>query len=118
MVEEVNDDRTWWQRVLHTEPAQLKGVIVALVSLGLIWGLDLTQLGSQLENSVDVVFGVLVPLLTAMWIRRSVYSPATVQRMVQEASTAPGIWVADGTATTGSTPQGSQDPPSGDPGLF
>jgi len=65
------------KRLLATEPAIVKGAIGALVSLGLIWGLDFTALGDQLSQSADVI-GSLVFLLTPLWIRGSTYAAKTV----------------------------------------
>lgn len=65
---------SWWRRLLATEPALVKGVIGALVALGLVWGVDFTALGDQLSRTADIV-GSIVALLTPLWIRQSV-SPA------------------------------------------
>ena len=76
---------TWWQRLLHTEPAVVKGAISLLVALALIWGLDLTDLGERLKATADIL-GSLVTLLAPLWIRQSVYSPKTVEELVSKAA--------------------------------
>lgn len=62
---------SWWSKLLKLEPAVVKGVVGLLVSLGLVWGADFTQLGEQLKETADIV-GSVVVLLTSWWIRSSV----------------------------------------------
>lgn len=66
-----------WKRLLKLEPAIVKGLIGLLVSLGLIWGVDLTSVGDQLSQTADVV-GSIIALLTPLWIRTSVTPDAKV----------------------------------------
>jgi len=67
----VPNDLPFWRRLLALEPAVIKGVIGALVALGLIWGADFTALGDQLTRTADVL-GSIVAILTPLWIRQSV----------------------------------------------
>lgn len=95
----------WWERLLSLEPVVVKGVIGALVTLGLIWGADFTALGDQLTQTADVL-GTLVALLTPLWIRSSVTPAVRVVQVVR----------ADGTVVAGSAsplPNGTPitDPP-------
>lgn len=69
------------QRLLTIEPALVKGVIGALVSIGLIWGVDFTDLGEQIKDTADIVGGLVV-LLTAWWTRSSVTPTALVVEQV------------------------------------
>lgn len=63
------------------EPAVWKGIIAALVSAALIWGVDLTEWGDKLSQTADVI-GVLIPLLAGLWIRQSVTPDAKVVERV------------------------------------
>jgi len=74
--------KSWWSRLLTIEPAIVKGVIGALVALGLIWGVDLTPLGDQLTQTADIL-GSLVAILTPVWIRQSVTPDAKVVQTVE-----------------------------------
>ncbi|WP_284252339.1 hypothetical protein [Litorihabitans aurantiacus] len=55
----------------------MRGVIGAVVALGLIWGVDLTPWGDRLTQTADVV-GTLVLLLTPLWVRQGVTPAAAV----------------------------------------
>lgn len=72
----------WMQRV---EPAMVRGVISALVGLGLIWGIDLTTLGEQLTQTADII-GAVIVLLSPLWVRQGVYSPKTVEGLTSQAA--------------------------------
>jgi hypothetical protein len=58
----------WWTRFKDLEPALLRGIIGLLVSLGLVWGLDFTDLGEQLKETADIL-GSIVTLVVAWWTR-------------------------------------------------
>lgn len=70
-------DLPWWRRLLELEPAVIRGVIGALVSLGLIWGVDRTPWGDRLTQTADVL-GALVALLTPLWVRAGVTPAGSV----------------------------------------
>ncbi|HEY9249248.1 MAG TPA: hypothetical protein VIO38_08960 [Rariglobus sp.] len=70
-----------WHRLLTLEPALVRGVIGALVALGLIWGLDFTAIGDRLAQSADIL-GSLVALLTAWWTRSAVTPASQVEARV------------------------------------
>lgn len=74
--------KSWWSRLLTIEPAIVKGVVGALVALGLIWGVDLTPLGDRLTQTADIL-GSLVAILTPVWIRQSVTPDAKVVQTVE-----------------------------------
>lgn len=73
---------TGWKRLLTVEPALVRGVIGALVSIGLIWGVDFTGLGEQVAETADILGGLVV-LLTAWWTRSSVTPSALVVEQVE-----------------------------------
>lgn len=73
---------TGWKRLLTIEPALVRGVIGAIVSIGLIWGLDFTGIGEQLAQTADIVGGLVV-LLTAWWTRSAVTPAALVVEEVK-----------------------------------
>lgn len=76
------NDLPWWRRLLALEPAVVKGVVAALVLLAGVWGIDLADLGVQVEQTVTIIWGTLVPLLTSAWIRTSVTPSARVVEVV------------------------------------
>jgi hypothetical protein len=59
------------KRLVTAEPALVRGVVGALVALGLVWGVDYTDLGEQVKESADIVGGLVV-LLTSWWTRGAV----------------------------------------------
>lgn len=71
-----------WKKLLTVEPALVRGVIGAIVSIGLIWGLDFTGVGEQLAQTADIVGGLVV-LLTAWWTRSAVTPAALVVEEVK-----------------------------------
>ena len=90
---------SWWHRLLTLEPAVVRGVIGALVALGLIWGLDLTDLGEKLTQTADVL-GSLVALLTPLWVRQATSPAKLVEARVDGRGVTvagPAAEVADGT---------------------
>lgn len=60
------------------EPVVWKTVVGGLVTLALIWGFDISFLGDQINQSLDVL-GALLPALTlaltGLWIRQGVTAP-------------------------------------------
>lgn len=76
--------REFFARLAAFEPALVRGVVGALVALGLVWGVDYTDLGEQVKESADIVGG-LVTLLTAWWTRGSVTPNAKVETYVDKA---------------------------------
>ena len=69
--------------LLSTEPAIFKGLVSGGVALGVVWGFDYAPLGEQLNKTIDIVFTAIVPVLTGLWIRPSVFAPATVDAIVE-----------------------------------
>jgi hypothetical protein len=109
----------WWKRLLTMEPAVYRGVIGALVSVGLIWGADFADLGERIAQTLDAV-GAIVALITPFWIRQATTPAATVVARVDangditagDASPFPtGLVVQPdvtvGNLATGRTPAGS-----------
>src|SRR4051794_10673440 len=76
MSRHVAPSAAWWRRLAVLEPAVVRGLIGAAVALGLIWGVDLTDLGDKLTRTADVV-GSIVALLTPLWVRQAT-SPAVL----------------------------------------
>ena len=74
------DATSWWTRVRMLEPARVRAVVVALVTIGAIWGIDLSPLGDRLAETWDQVW-MLIPIISALaqgeWTR-SVVSPSAV----------------------------------------
>lgn len=79
------NDMPLWRRLLTLEPAVVRGVIGAVVSLGLIWGFDLTPWGDRLTQTADIL-GTLVLLLTPLWVRHGVTPAASVVAKVDPKS--------------------------------
>jgi hypothetical protein len=71
-----------WKRLLTVEPALVRGVVGAIVSIALIWGVDFTGLGEQISQTADIVGGLVV-LLTAWWTRSAVTPAALVVEEVK-----------------------------------
>jgi hypothetical protein len=84
------DHTPWWRRLLTLEPALVRGTITALVTLGLVWGVDFTALGDQLGRTADILLG-LSALIGAAWTRSVVTPTARVVQVVGP----------DGTVTAG-----------------
>lgn len=82
------------------EPAIWKSIIAAVVSGLLIWGVDFTAVGDQLAQTADVL-GVLIPLVTGLWIRQSVTPngkvAVTVEPGAPETVAGPALPVPNGT---------------------
>lgn len=74
---------TLWQRIRTFDPALVRGVVGAIVAIGLIWGVDFTGVGEQIAQTADIVGG-LVSLLTAWWIRSAVTPAARVVESVDQ----------------------------------
>jgi hypothetical protein len=72
-------DEPLWKRLLTLEPALVRGVVTAIVSVALIWGLDLTDLGDKVNETANII-GALLPLLQAWWTRSAVTPTAQVVR--------------------------------------
>jgi hypothetical protein len=67
-----------WRRLLSLEPALVRGAVGSVVTVGLVWGIDLSELGERVATTADVVLGTLLPLLAAWWIRGAVVPSAKV----------------------------------------
>lgn len=59
------------------EPVVVRTAIGLVVSLGLVWGVDLTNVGEQVAQSADIV-GALVLLISVAWARQGSTPAATV----------------------------------------
>lgn len=59
------------------EPVVVRTAIGLIVSLGLVWGVDLTNVGEQVAQTADIV-GALVALLGVAWVRQGVTPASTV----------------------------------------
>lgn len=60
------------------EPAVWKSFVGALVILAAIWGVDVSALGDQVTQSLDVLaylIPAVITVLTGLWIRKSVTAP-------------------------------------------
>ena len=93
MSEQAADRAPWWRHLLDRiegrEVVVVRGLIVLVVSVGLVWGVDLTDVGDRLEDTLDAL-GVFVQLLGLAWVRSGV----TPAREVVEARRADGAIVA------------------------
>lgn len=78
-------DLPLWRRLLTLEPAVVRGVIGAVVAIGLLWGVDLTPWGDRLADTADILAG-LVLLLTTWWVRSGVTPAASVVAKVDPKS--------------------------------
>lgn len=79
------------------EPVVVRTAIGLVVSLGLVWGVDLTNVGEQVAQTADLV-GALVLLLGVAWARQGA-TPSSTVVVTQEPS---GALVA-GPASTQTT---------------
>lgn len=59
------------------EPVVVRTAIGLIVSLGLVWGVDLTNVGEQVAQTADIL-GALVALLGVAWARQGATPAATV----------------------------------------
>lgn len=74
---------TWWDRVKAFEPALLRAILAAVVTVAATVGLDLAGVAEQIEVAWTAVFAVL-PLVVAWWTRPSVTPNAKVAETVRE----------------------------------
>lgn len=65
------------RELVTREPVIIRTVITALVSIGLIWGLDFTELGNRLTETADLLGG-LVAAIGLAWVRQGTSAAATV----------------------------------------
>lgn len=72
------------RELVTREPVVIRTVITTLVSIGLIWGVDLTELGTRVADTADLV-GVLVAAVGVAWVRQGV-TPASTVVATQEPS--------------------------------
>ena len=95
--------KTFLEYLKNFEPVLWKTVVGGLVTLGLIWGVDLTFLGDQVNQSLDVLVTLLPAVslaLTGLWIRKSVTAPGkTLVVLGEDGGTVagPGLDVPNGT---------------------
>lgn len=69
------------------EPVVWKTVVGGIVTLALIWGVDLSFLGDQINQSLDVLVILLPALslaLTGLWIRKSVTAPGNTAAVLDK----------------------------------
>lgn len=66
----------WLKKLVTMEPALVRGIVGALVAIGLVWGVDFTGLGEQISQTADIIGG-LVALLTP-WAIRAAVTPAAL----------------------------------------
>lgn len=78
-----------WRRLLSLEPALVRGAVGSVVTVGLVWGVDLSDLGERVATTADVVLGTLLPLLAAWWIRGAVVPRAKVGAPDGDTASAP-----------------------------
>jgi len=81
------EGKSFLSRLAALEPAMLRGVIVAVVGLLAVWGVNAADVGAQLEQTVEILFGTLLPLVTALVIRASVTPNAKVVQEVKSDGT-------------------------------
>lgn len=79
----MSTELTWWERVKTFEPALLRAVLLAIVTVAGAWGLDLSGVADRIDVSWTALFAVL-PLLAAWWVRSKVTPNAKVAEMVRE----------------------------------
>lgn len=65
------------RELIIREPVVIRVTITALVSIGLIWGLDFTELGDRLTETADLLGG-LVAAIGLAWTRAGASAAATV----------------------------------------
>lgn len=74
---------TWWERVKTFEPALLRAILLAVVTVAGAWGLDLSGIADRIDVSWTALFAVL-PLVAAWWTRSKVTPNAKVVEAVRE----------------------------------
>ena len=67
-----------FKKLNYTEPAVLRGIVTAVVALAASLGFVATDEIEGAAEGLIPVLAVLLPALQALWTRRAVYSPATV----------------------------------------
>lgn len=74
------DSASWWARVRLLEPARVRAVVTALVTIAAVWGVNASPLGDRLTETWDQVW-ILLPIISALaqgeWTR-TVVSPSAV----------------------------------------
>lgn len=75
-------DAPWWTRLRLMEPAVLRGIILALVTAGAVWGLEWSETGEKIIESYGALFAI-VPLVQAWWTR-TVVSPSNGSTMMAD----------------------------------
>lgn len=65
------------RELVTREPVIIRTVITTVVSIGLIWGVDLTDLGTRVADTADLI-GVLVAAVGVGWVRQGVTPASTV----------------------------------------
>ena len=68
--------------LIAREPVVVRSAIGLLVSLGLVWGVDLAGIGERLAQTVDIV-AALVVLVSLAWARAGATPAKTVVAVVQ-----------------------------------
>jgi hypothetical protein len=68
---------TWWERVKTFEPALLRAVLAALITVAATVGFDLSGIADKLDVAWTALYGI-IPLLAGWWIRRAVVPKETV----------------------------------------
>ena len=72
-----------WERVKTFEPALLRAVLAAAVTVAATVGLDLSGVADQVDIAWGAVYAVL-PLVVAWWTRSAVTPNAKVAELVRE----------------------------------
>jgi hypothetical protein len=74
-----------WNRLNFAEPAVLRGIIAAVVSLAAALGFVIPADITGAAEAAIPTLSFLIPLALSLWTRAAVFSPAAVHRL-----TAPG----------------------------
>ncbi len=67
--------------LIAREPVVVRSAIGLLVSLGLVWGVDLAGIGERLAQTVDIVAALIV-LVSLAWARAGAFAAKTVVAVV------------------------------------
>ena len=72
-------DAPWWTRLRLMEPAVLRGIFLALVTAGAVWGLEWSPWAVKIDQTYTALIAI-VPLVQAWWTR-TVVSPSNGSTM-------------------------------------
>lgn len=77
-------DQPWWRRLTSLEPAVVAGVVTAVVGVGALVGIDLSDLGERITAAWLLILPALA-LVQAWWTRSRVTPTARTAAVVDRA---------------------------------